>query len=70
MVRIFVGDLDGRFVQYLLMDVFRYGVLLAKGKNEGEAIEWFIKSVHLYPWHWGAWLELSSLISSPEQVSL
>ena len=42
--------------------------MLAKRKNEEEAIIWLIKSVNLYPWHWGAWLELSDLIANVEQV--
>jgi len=47
---------------------YLYGIVLAKGKNDEEAKRWFIRSVHLYPYNWGAWLELSELLGSVEEV--
>jgi anaphase-promoting complex subunit 8 len=47
----------------------RYGMVLAKDKNEEEAMRWLIRSVHLYPMNWGCWLEMTSLISRVEDVS-
>lgn len=51
-----------------MLTTSRYGAVLAKRKNEEEAIRWLLRSVNLYPWHWGAWEELSALISSSTQV--
>lgn len=47
---------------------YLYGIVLAKGKNDEEARRWLIRSVHLYPYNWGAWLELSELLGSVEEV--
>lgn len=47
-----------------------YGMVLAKEKNEEEAMRWLIRSVHLYPMNWGCWLEMTSLISRVEDVRL
>lgn len=47
---------------------YLYGIVLAKGKTEEEARRWLIRSVHLYPFNWGAWLELSELLNSVEEV--
>lgn len=47
---------------------YLYGIVLAKGKTDGEARKWFIRSVHLCPFNWGAWLELSELLNSVEEV--
>jgi anaphase-promoting complex subunit 8 len=49
---------------------YLYGVILLKGKNEEEAKKWLIKSVHLYPFHWGAWQELNDLLPNTEDVSV
>jgi anaphase-promoting complex subunit 8 len=46
-----------------------YGMVLAKDKNEEQAMRWLIRSVHLYPFNWGCWLEMTSLISRVEDVS-
>lgn len=57
--------LEGRnqgWLEYL------YGVILLKGRNEQEAKKWLIKSVHLNPFHWGAWQELNDLLTSTEDV--
>ncbi|KAF2191839.1 anaphase-promoting complex subunit CDC23 [Zopfia rhizophila CBS 207.26] len=48
---------------------YLYGVVLAKGKNEKDAIEFFIQSVHYYAYNWGAWQELSSLLGTVEELT-
>lgn len=48
----------------------RYGMVLAKEKNDDKALEYFIRSVHKYTMNWGCWLEMTSLISRVEDVSL
>jgi anaphase-promoting complex subunit 8 len=48
---------------------YLYGIVLAKEKNEEEAMRLLIRSVHLYPMNWGCWLEMTSLISRVEDVS-
>jgi len=52
----------GGWLEYL------YGILLSKNKNEDLAKEWFLKSVHLCPFNWGAWQELSNLLNNTEEV--
>ncbi|KKA24648.1 20S cyclosome subunit [Rasamsonia emersonii CBS 393.64] len=47
---------------------YLYGIILLKGKNEEEAKKWLIRSVHLYPYNWGAWQELNDLLSNVEDV--
>jgi anaphase-promoting complex subunit 8 len=47
---------------------YLYGVVLAKGKSEEQAKQWLIKSVHIFPYNWGAWLELNELIGSVEEL--
>lgn len=47
---------------------YLYGVILLKGRNEDEAKKWLIRSVHLNPFHWGAWQELNDLLASTEDV--
>jgi anaphase-promoting complex subunit 8 len=47
---------------------YLYGVVLAKGKNEKLAMDYFIKSVTLYPYNWGAWSELSNLLGTNEEL--
>lgn len=49
---------------------YLYGILLAKNKSEELARLWFAKSVHVYPWNWGAWQELSNLLNTVEEVFL
>jgi anaphase-promoting complex subunit 8 len=48
---------------------FLYGVVLAKGKVMDEARRWLLKSVTLWPYNWGAWLELGDLVESVDEVS-
>lgn len=53
----------------MLSNPGRYGMVLAKEKNEPEAMQMFIRSVHLFPMNWGCWLEMTSLITRVEDVS-
>jgi anaphase-promoting complex subunit 8 len=52
----------GGWLEYL------YAIFLSKNKNEDLAKEWFLKSVHLYPFNWGAWQELSNLLNNSDEV--
>lgn len=45
-------------------------MVLAKEKNEDKAMDYFVRSVHLYPMNWGCWLEMTQLISRIDDVSL
>ena len=47
---------------------YLYGIILAKGKTEEDAKNWLIRSVHLCPFNWGAWLELSGLLNRFEDL--
>ena len=47
---------------------YLYGIVLAKGKTEEDAKSWLINSVHLCPFNWGAWLELSELLTKFEDL--
>ncbi len=51
------------FLEYL------YGMVLAKEKNDNLALDYLVQSVHLFPWNWGAWQEITNLVSRVEQVS-
>jgi anaphase-promoting complex subunit 8 len=44
-------------------------MVLAKEKNDAQAMDYFIRSVHKYPMNWGCWLEMTSIISRVEEVS-
>lgn len=59
------GEVAGSqgFLEYL------YGMVLAKEKNEQAAMDYFVRSVHLFPMNWGCWLEMTNLISRVEHVS-
>lgn len=48
---------------------YLYGIVLVKGKSEHMAIEWFIRSVNCYPYIWGVWQEMSSILNTTEEVS-
>ena len=48
---------------------YLYAVVLAKGKSEEDANKWLLRSVHLFPYNWSAWLELGELLDSAEEVS-
>lgn len=47
----------------------RYGVVLRKLDLLKEAVEVFVEAIHALPLHWGAWLELSNLVTNGEMVS-
>ena len=47
---------------------YLYGIVLAKAKTEEDAKFWLIRSVLLYPYNWGAWLELSELLESMKDL--
>ncbi|CZT49551.1 related to cell division control protein CDC23 [Rhynchosporium secalis] len=47
---------------------YLYGMVLAKDKNESQAMHWLLKSVHLYQMNWGCWLEITSLITRIEHL--
>ncbi|KAK1760782.1 anaphase-promoting complex subunit 8 [Echria macrotheca] len=51
------------FLEYL------YGMVLVKEKNDQTALEYLMQSVHLFPWNWGCWLEITNLISRVEQLN-
>jgi len=44
-------------------------MVLAKEKNEAEAMDWFLKSVHAFPMNWGCWQEMAATMSRVEDVS-
>jgi anaphase-promoting complex subunit 8 len=48
---------------------YLYGVVLAKSKHEAAAQHWLLQSVRLNPYHWGAWEELSLLLSNVDDLS-
>lgn len=48
---------------------YLYGIILLKGKSEEDAKKWLVRSVHLWPFNWGAWLELSGLLTTVDDVS-
>ena len=50
------------FLEYL------YGMVLAKEKNDNLALDYLVQSVHLFPWNWGAWQEITNIVSRVEQV--
>uniref|UniRef100_A0A7N8XRZ5 CDC23 (cell division cycle 23, yeast, homolog) n=1 Tax=Mastacembelus armatus TaxID=205130 RepID=A0A7N8XRZ5_9TELE len=55
------GELDG-FTLYL------YGVVLRKLDLLKEAVDVFVEAIHAIPLHWGAWLELSNLVTNVEML--
>ncbi|CAK7200991.1 Anaphase-promoting complex subunit 8 [Sporothrix eucalyptigena] len=48
---------------------YLYGMVLAKEKNEKEAMEWFIRSVHRFPMNWGCWQEMTMLIARVDELN-
>ena len=61
------SDPEGKYSQGWLE--YLYGVVLAKSKHEAAAQHWLLQSVRLNPYHWGAWEELSSLLSNVDDLS-
>ncbi|KAK3328425.1 anaphase promoting complex subunit 8 [Cercophora scortea] len=51
------------FLEYL------YGMALVKEKNDSAALDYLMQSVHLFPWNWGCWLEITNLIARVEQLN-
>lgn len=43
-------------------------MVLAKDKNEEEAMRWLIQSVHRYPMNWGCWQEMTFLVGRVQDV--
>ncbi|KAL2018324.1 hypothetical protein VTK56DRAFT_927 [Thermocarpiscus australiensis] len=56
-------DTSQGFLEYL------YGMVLAKEKNDTLALDYLMQSVHLFPWNWGAWLEITNLVARVEQLN-
>lgn len=48
---------------------YLYGTVLSKSRQESLAQQWLLRSVRLNPYHWGAWEELISLLSSVDDLS-
>jgi anaphase-promoting complex subunit 8 len=48
---------------------YLYGVILAKSRQEIMAQQWLLRAVRLNPYHWGAWEELSALLSSVDDLN-
>ncbi|KAG5913568.1 hypothetical protein E4U42_001006 [Claviceps africana] len=48
---------------------YLYGMVLAKEKNDAQAMDFFMRSVHKCPMNWGCWLEMTSLISRVEELN-
>ncbi|KAL5414383.1 hypothetical protein PMIN03_003271 [Paraphaeosphaeria minitans] len=47
---------------------YLYGIVLAKGKNESLAKDYFIQSVTHYTFNWAAWQELAGLLGTAEEL--
>ncbi|KAJ4411402.1 Anaphase-promoting complex subunit 8 [Didymella pomorum] len=47
---------------------YLYGIVLAKGKNDKLAMDYFLQSVHQYEYNWGTWQELTSLLTTNEEL--
>ena len=47
---------------------YLYGIVLAKCKMEDDAKRWLIRSIHLAPFNWSAWLELAGLLNNLEDL--
>jgi anaphase-promoting complex subunit 8 len=48
---------------------YLYGIVLSKGKNEKQALDYLIESVRIYPYNWGAWQELVHLLGTVEELN-
>jgi anaphase-promoting complex subunit 8 len=57
------GGRSQGFLEYLL------GICFARNKNEDVAKEWLLRSVHIYPYNWGAWQELGNLLPNLDEVN-
>ena len=57
-----MSDYNQGWLEYL------HGIVLAKGKSEKDAKMSLLRSVNRCPYNWGAWLELSDLLGSVEEL--
>ncbi|KAI0150207.1 TPR-like protein [Xylariaceae sp. FL1272] len=48
---------------------YLYGMVLAREQNEDLAKVWLIRSVHIFPWNWGCWQELTALMLRLDDLS-
>ncbi|OCT52509.1 Anaphase-promoting complex subunit 8 [Cladophialophora carrionii] len=48
---------------------YLYGIILSKSRQEQLAQQWLLRSVRVNPYHWGAWEELASLLSSIDDLN-
>lgn len=48
--------------------LYLYGIVLRKQGNETKGREQLLRSVTIYPWNWGAWLELGHMIGTLDEV--
>lgn len=48
--------------------LYLYGVVLKKRDLQNEAIQVLVEAVHKEPLHWGAWIELATLIPDRAKV--
>lgn len=56
------GESGQGWLEYL------YALVQAKSKSDQTAKEWLVKSLHLFPFNWGAWQELGSLITTSDEL--
>ncbi|KAG5989211.1 hypothetical protein E4U52_005829 [Claviceps spartinae] len=48
---------------------YLYGMVLAKEKNDAQAMDYFMRSVHKFPMNWGCWQEMAGLITRVEELN-
>ena len=48
---------------------YLYGCVLSKERNLKEAMDYLVKSVHIFPLNWGCWQEINSLITRVTEVN-
>ncbi|KAH7938863.1 hypothetical protein HPB52_001485 [Rhipicephalus sanguineus] len=48
--------------------LYIYGVVLKRLQLQQQAVDVFVEAVHAEPLHWGAWLELSSLVADCDHL--
>ncbi|KAK4888430.1 Anaphase-promoting complex subunit 8 [Elasticomyces elasticus] len=47
---------------------YLYGLCLVRTKSDALAKQWLLRAVNIQPYNWSAWLDLSSLINSVEDL--
>ncbi|KAF2964464.1 hypothetical protein GQX73_g9115 [Xylaria multiplex] len=60
---------DGEYMDGQGWLEYLYGMILAKEKNEDQALYWLVRSVHMFPMNWGCWLEMTSLITRVDDLN-